>query len=108
MFKIKLVIKQKENEKKMCKQNEKKYLSKLFKTDKTDWRFGLGYLHHSNGHTNLPNQGLNSLAASISAKIDSKNKPEALSKPHHYKSKSQTYLTTRFGIGQNVLSKKFD
>jgi len=80
----------------------------VFNTDKTVWRFGLGYLHHSNGHTNLPNQGLNSLAASISAKIDSKNKPEALSKPHHYKSKSQTYLTTRFGIGQNVLSKKFD
>jgi hypothetical protein len=46
----------------------------VFKTDKTDWRFGLGYLHHSNGHTNLPNQGLNSLAASISAKIDSKKK----------------------------------
>jgi hypothetical protein len=80
----------------------------VFKTNKTDWRFGLGYLHHSNGHTNLPNQGLNSLAASISAKIDSRQQPEALSDPHPFKSKSQTYLSTRFGIGENVLSKKFN
>ena len=80
----------------------------ILKTNKIDWRFGLGYLHHSNGHTRLPNQGLNSLAASISAKIDSKHKPEVISKPHRYKSKSQTYLSTRFGIGQNVLTKKFN
>jgi hypothetical protein len=37
-----------------------------------------------------------------------KKKTEVISKPNHYKSKSQTYLSTRFGIGQNILSKEFD
>lgn len=80
----------------------------VFKTDKTDWRFGLGYLHHSNGHTNLPNQGLNSLVAGVSAKIDSKQNLDVLDETHTYKSKSQTYVSTRLGIGQNVLSEKFN
>ncbi|WP_296316977.1 acyloxyacyl hydrolase [Winogradskyella sp. UBA3174] len=80
----------------------------MFKSNTTDWRFGLGFLHHSNGHAKLPNQGLNSLAASLSAKIDTKTKPKIDTKPHNFKSKSQTYITTRFGFGQNVLSETFN
>ena len=80
----------------------------VFKTTTIDWRIGLGYLHHSNGHTNLPNQGLNSLAASISAKINSHKQPETIRQPHTFKSKSETYLSTRFSLGQNVLSEKFN
>ncbi len=80
----------------------------IFKTNTTDWRFGLGFLHHSNGHTNLPNQGLNSLAASISAKIDKKTKSESTYKSPNFSTKSQTYFSFRFGLGENVLSQKFD
>jgi hypothetical protein len=80
----------------------------LFKSSEADWRFGLGYLHHSNGHTNLPNQGLNSIAASVSAKIDSRYPPKVIDSPHQFKSKSQTYWSTRLGVGQNVLSEAFN
>ncbi|WP_299115247.1 acyloxyacyl hydrolase [uncultured Winogradskyella sp.] len=80
----------------------------IFKSRKTDWRFGLGYLHHSNGHTNLPNQGLNSLAASFSAKIDNKIIEKTKLKKPAFSSKSQYYLSFRLGLGQNVLSEKFN
>jgi len=80
----------------------------IFKTNTIDWRLGLGYMHHSNGHTNLPNQGLNSLAASISAKIDKKKQEASNFEKPAFKSKSQTYLSFRFGLGQNVLSKEFN
>ncbi|MCA0154380.1 acyloxyacyl hydrolase [Winogradskyella vincentii] len=72
------------------------------------YRFGLGYLHHSNGHTRLPNQGLNSLVASISAKIDSKEIQINDDVKHNFKSKSQNYFSWRLGIGQNVLSEEFN
>ena len=80
----------------------------IFKKNKTDYRFGLGYLHHSNGHTRLPNQGLNSLALSFAAKFDSNQQPEKPKKPHAFSKKSQTYLSWRLGLGQNVLSEVFN
>ena len=73
----------------------------------TDWRFGLGYLHHSNGHTSLPNQGLNSLATSISARFNKTKETVNFEKPE-FSSKSQTYFSSRIGIGQNVLSEEFN
>jgi hypothetical protein len=80
----------------------------LLKSDQIDWRIGLGFLHHSNGHTSLPNQGLNSIGASVSAKIDTKETtPSKFEKPV-FSSKSQTYLSFRLGIGQNVLSEQFN
>ncbi|WP_179315595.1 acyloxyacyl hydrolase [Winogradskyella undariae] len=78
------------------------------KTKTIDWRFGLGLLHHSNGHSKLPNQGLNSLLASISAKINKQQNNLSDLKKTDFKSKSQTYLSFRFGLGQNVLSKEFN
>ena len=80
----------------------------MFKSNATDWRFGLGYLHHSNGHTNLPNQGLNSLAASISAKIDHKKSGSYTFEEPNFRAKSQMYFDFRFGLGQNVLSTHFN
>ncbi|WP_299521584.1 acyloxyacyl hydrolase [Winogradskyella sp.] len=80
----------------------------VFSQGKTTWRFGLGYLHQSNGHTRLPNQGLNSLAASISAKFNQKEIVFSQPEKHSFDSKSQSYLSSRFGIGQNVLSEVFN
>ncbi|MBT8277974.1 MAG: acyloxyacyl hydrolase [Bacteroidia bacterium] len=76
--------------------------------NKVNWRFGLGYIHHSNGHTRLPNQGLNSLLASFSAVIDTQ--PEAIKSFEKTKKKKsvQTYFSGRFGYGENVLSEIFN
>ncbi len=41
-----------------------------------DLRLGLGAFHHSNGHTKLPNQGLNSALFSVSTAFDLKNKKQ--------------------------------
>ncbi|WP_111685447.1 acyloxyacyl hydrolase [Winogradskyella tangerina] len=80
----------------------------VLNTENVTWRFGLGYLHQSNGHTRLPNQGLNSLAASISARFDRRKEQIETPTFHNFKSKSQSYFSARFGIGQNVLSEVFN
>ena len=80
----------------------------VLKKPNTNWRLGLGYIHHSNGHTRLPNQGLNSLLFSVSSTIHSKPKSD---KPLEWieRTKSyQAYISIRTGIGQNVLSEVFN
>ncbi|NQX85762.1 MAG: acyloxyacyl hydrolase [Flavobacteriaceae bacterium] len=79
----------------------------IIKTKAIDWRFGMGYAHHSNGHTRLPNQGLNSFLGSISAKINTKKSPTVFSEVRKTKSR-QTYFSSRFGYGINVLSQRFN
>ena len=76
----------------------------LFRTKFINWRLGAGYVHQSNGHTRLPNQGLNSFLVSASAFVNTvpivkHDKPEL--KKHKTR---QTYASLRIGIGQNVLS----
>lgn len=71
-----------------------------------DWRLGLGYFHHSNGHTRLPNQGLNSFLVSLSADINgnkSKSQPTMVFEKSKY-----SYLSFRGGYSSNVLSKAFN
>lgn len=81
----------------------------ILKDKNADWRFGLGYIHYSNGHTKLPNQGLNSLLASISAKVNSnKEKNQPILEEAKKINTSQTYFSIRTGIGQNALSKIFN
>lgn len=69
-----------------------------------DLNFGLSFIHHSNGHTQLPNFGLNSVLLSISSKLfldpldDSFR--QQYKKPKIAKSK-QKFVTTRFGIGMH-------
>jgi len=63
---------------------------------------------HSNGHTKFPNQGLNSLALSFSAKINNKKTLNLTLKKPKFNSKKQSYFSIKTGIGQNVLSEKFN
>ncbi|RKE90903.1 acyloxyacyl hydrolase [Ichthyenterobacterium magnum] len=80
----------------------------IYKNKKINWRLGLGYFHHSNGHTRLPNQGLNSILASVSAQINTKPKTnKTLENPIKIKT-HQTYFSIRAGVGQNVLSETFN
>lgn len=81
----------------------------LFKTDVLNWKVGFGYNHSSNGHSRLPNQGLNSFLAGVSTTFNSKNnntnEPLDTSKTPTTK---QWYFSSRFDIGQNVLSEIFN
>ncbi|MBT8309662.1 MAG: deacylase [Flavobacteriaceae bacterium] len=80
-----------------------------FKLFKTQSRIGLGYLHHSNGHIRLPNQGLNSFLLSVSSQFQLKDQLRSVR--HMTKDTTrltQTYFSLRTGIGQNVLSQAFN
>ena len=81
----------------------------LFKMDKLNWKLGFGYNHSSNGHSRLPNQGLNSFLAGVSTTFNSKDNS---SQEYLDSSKSATtkqlYFSSRFDIGQNVLSEIFN
>ncbi len=74
---------------------------------KIDWRVGLGYFHHSNGHTRLPNQGYNSFLLSLSADIKdpSKIKDMTDASPKQDLDRSiYDYFSFRAGYGINALS----
>lgn len=78
---------------------------KIYESETIQWRLGGGYLHHSNGHTRLPNNGYNSLLGGVSAIIGTK-KVEVPSEhtSNNFKKTSQYYISPRFGIGSNILS----
>ena len=83
----------------------------LSKRKKTSWRLGLGYTHNSNGHTRLPNQGLNSFVASVEAEFMSAKAIEELQpyiKDTTAVRTKERYLSIRTGIGQNVLSEVYN
>jgi hypothetical protein len=81
----------------------------LIKSNQFNWRVGVGYTHHSNGHTSFPNQGYNSFLLSVGTEI--KTTKEAVSdtifvhKPKKFNSK---YYSIRSGLGVHVLSEAFD
>lgn len=83
----------------------------IARLEKTTWRIGLGYTHHSNGHTRLPNQGLNSLVGSLEADFHGEARAghlEQFTEDNVRLRTIQDYLTLRAGLGQNVLSEIFN
>lgn len=78
--------------------------------EKMDWRLGVGYFHHSNGHTRLLNQGLNLFMVSLSADIKTLDKkfdaivPEKI----EYANSKFNYFSLNAGYGINVLSTAFN
>lgn len=81
-------------------------------TNRTEWRAGIGVLHYSNGHNRLPNQGLNTLAFQFSGILDnqSRNNESVINQnTDSLSSRSKAYYVhSRFGLGQNVLSRIFN
>ncbi|RDK87398.1 lipid A 3-O-deacylase PagL [Marinirhabdus gelatinilytica] len=78
---------------------------KIFETKGIDWRLGGGYLHHSNGHTRLPNNGYNSLVGSVSGVISTSKKSTATpTTGQQFERSSFYYLSPRVGYGINTLS----
>jgi len=80
---------------------------------KNNWRIGVGYFHHSNGHTKFPNQGLNSFLFSVSrqsnynlnSSITSKKQKTSISNTEN---SLQQFFTIRTGAGLNFLSYNFN
>lgn len=79
--------------------------------EKSMLRLSLNYLHHSNGHVRLPNNGMNSFLIGVSYEtgIFRNNDTEKinLNMPEFSKS-TYNFLNLRFGLGQNVLSQIFN
>ncbi len=85
----------------------------IVKKNQVNWRIGAGFIHHSNGHTKLPNQGLNSFLVSISRQSSynfKKRKAYKEIKNHNldFKKSMQSYFTIRTGAGLNFLSEYFN
>tara|TARA_R100001369_G_scaffold90153_1_gene128743 strand:- start:3571 stop:4857 length:1287 start_codon:yes stop_codon:yes gene_type:complete len=83
---------------------------KVFSTKNIDWRASLGYSHHSNGHTRLPNQGFNSFLVGVSADIKNNGDPTFYSETDKlvFPTSSYRYLALRSGYGLQVLAKPFN
>ncbi|AFL82307.1 Lipid A 3-O-deacylase (PagL) [Aequorivita sublithincola DSM 14238] len=80
-------------------------------TKNIDWRAGLGYSHHSNGHTHLLNQGYNSFLVSVSADIKNPLKRAEIVSDGtipQYKRTVYDYYAIRGGLGQNVFALAFN
>ncbi len=88
------------------------YLYYQFLSSKNvDLQLGLGYTHHSNGHTRLHNKGFNSYLLSLS--VDIKNHLKAVSPTDfvaekELKKTSYNYFTARGGLGQNSFALAFN
>lgn len=80
-------------------------------TKEIDWRLGLGYSHHSNGHTKLLNQGYNSFLLSLSADIKNplnRSRKIVSKKLPIYQKTVYSYYAFRAGLGQNVFGLAFN
>jgi hypothetical protein len=84
----------------------------LITTNKINWRIGLGYMHQSNGHFRLPNDGLNSIFASTSVQLNYKSKnPLKAETEDIIQEKGQlrnTFVSFRTGLGANVFSQRIN
>ena len=72
--------------------------------NQNSWSLGLGYSHHSNGHTKLPNQGLNSFLVSISKPYRFKSNKKVKVHENTPEASRQNYWLLQSGLGMNVLS----
>lgn len=99
----------------------------ILRNEGFEWTIGAGYFHHSNGHTKLPNLGLNSLLASTTVQFNYRKnetisptsleneptipmslKSESIPEKKNYKRTVQNYFSYRQGFGLNALSEEFN
>lgn len=79
----------------------------ISQTSLMQWKAGLGYYHQSNGHTRLPNQGLNTFTASIATTIPYRKKDTTV--PVRKFERSTYYqFSIRYGQGINAFSEIFN
>ncbi len=70
---------------------------------------GLGFFHHSNGHTRLPNQGINSALLSLSKPLFSRSNDDSVHFETYRSDEFETrnYLSIQTSYGDNSLSIPF-
>ncbi|MGY8887293.1 MAG: acyloxyacyl hydrolase [Flavobacteriales bacterium] len=83
---------------------------RLLTGTKINWRLGLGFIHQSNGHFSLPNDGLNSFFVSTSVQFKYKSKRVPLQDVAEKVNKERdefrnTFVSFRSGLGANVFSR---
>lgn len=81
---------------------------RIIESKKTHWFLGAGYFHHSNGHTRLPNQGLNSFLLSLSAEFTKGNTGVTNHSMSALTPSTYSYASIRSGFGFNVLSEAYN
>ena len=85
------------------------FIYEILATENIDWRVGLGYSHHSNGHTKLMNNGYNSILISLSAAINplplNGQQEKAIFK---HENTIYDYFEVRSGLGQNAFAIAFN
>jgi hypothetical protein len=85
----------------------------FLRSNNNNWRLGVGYFHHSNGHTKFPNQGLNSFLFSVSKQsnydLSTTRKTKGQKKQAiKFEDNLQQFFTIRTGAGLNFLSEQFN
>ncbi len=73
------------------------------------WRLGLVFFHHSNGHTSLPNDGINTASLSVSTKLNLSKANAIVDIPKTRKKEPKFgdfFMQMRYGIGFHVLEKE--
>lgn len=78
----------------------------VYLSDKYDIRLGAGYLHSSNGHTKLPNMGLNSAQVSLAYRwklkpLESKKRYQKTRVLDTIKTKRYLFYNLRTGLGSH-------
>lgn len=72
-----------------------------------NYKLGMGYIHHSNGHTKWPNQGHNTFVLSFNSTYNlSKNFQKKNNIPINHS--KYNYFSTRIGYGQQSLSRFYN
>ncbi len=78
---------------------------KLYRNAKLEPRLSLGYTHHSNGHTKLPNHGLNTFLIGVNIKYNPQNKAIDYSTSlDTLKAKKLRFYSLSTGIGLQAIS----
>ncbi len=82
----------------------------VYQSRNIDWRVGVGYAHHSNGHSRLLNQGFNSALMSVSALIHNPKyeAPDNETMDNDFERSVYRYVSLRYGHGLNVLALSFN
>jgi len=83
----------------------------LWKFESSTLKLGINYLHHSNGHVKLPNQGFNSFLLGVSYEMGYSNRddfPKQVIIKESSERSTYNYYSFRIGLGQNVLSQIFN
>ncbi|MFP2994451.1 acyloxyacyl hydrolase [Spongiivirga sp. MCCC 1A20706] len=76
----------------------------LYTTEKIQLKTAISYFHHSNGHTRLPNQGLNSFLLSITSDFYGKSPNATQEKTSTREPSKYHFYSIRTGLGINTLS----